>query len=175
MSHKNVSPKEVFESLQEGGCELIDIREAGEAKRESIQGARNVPMSELDGMAKPVSGKRVIFHCQSGMRTNQFADRLSTWAGSDVEILEGGVIGWKSAGLEINLDQSQPIDIIRQVQMTAGGLVLLGVLGSWAIHPAWIGLSGFVGAGLFYSGASGSCAMAFLIRQMPWNKKLRAA
>lgn len=175
MSHKNVSPREVFESLRDGSCELIDIREAGEAKRESIRGARNVPMSELDGMTKPRSGKRVVFHCKSGMRTNQFSDKLSAWIGDDIEVLTGGIDGWKSAGLDINLDQSQPIEIIRQVQMTAGGLVMLGVLGSLFIHPGWVGLSAFVGAGLFYSGASGSCAMAFILRQMPWNKSLRIA
>ena len=37
---------------------------------------------------------------------------------------------------------------MRQVQITAGMLVLIGVLAGFLVNPAFFGLSAFVGAGL---------------------------
>ncbi|MCU0707785.1 MAG: sulfurtransferase, partial [Pirellula sp.] len=36
--------------------------------------------------------------------------------------------------------------------------------------PYWIGLSGFVGAGLIFAGVTDTCAMGMLIAKMPWNQ-----
>ena len=59
---------------------------------------------------------------------------------------------------------------MRQVQIAAGSLVLLGLgLCSW-VAPAWILLSWFVGAGLVFAGISGFCGMARLLALMPWNR-----
>jgi len=59
---------------------------------------------------------------------------------------------------------------MRQVQIAAGSLVLLGVILSQTVAPGWIWLSGFVGAGLTYAGISGVCGMARLLAAMPWNQ-----
>ena len=60
---------------------------------------------------------------------------------------------------------------MRQVQITAGGLVLLGIaLGVW-VAPAFLALSAFVGAGLVFAGTSGWCGMAKLLGLMPWNRR----
>jgi hypothetical protein len=58
---------------------------------------------------------------------------------------------------------------MRQVQIAAGALILLGVMLGWLIHPAFYGVSAFVGAGLMVAGATGWCGMASLLRIMPWN------
>jgi hypothetical protein len=64
---------------------------------------------------------------------------------------------------------------MRQVQIEAGSLVLLGiVLGVW-VAPAFLGLSAFVGAGLAFAGLSGWCGVARLLALMPWNRPARAA
>ena len=44
--------------------------------------------------------------------------------------------------------------------------VLLG----WMVHPGFYALSGFVGAGLTFAGATGYCGMAKLLALMPWNR-----
>ena len=63
-----------------------------------------------------------------------------------------------------------PLPLMRQVQIAAGSLVLLGLgLGSW-VAPAWILLSWFVGAGQVFAGISGFCGMARLLALMPWNR-----
>lgn len=64
---------------------------------------------------------------------------------------------------------------MRQVQLIAGGLVLLGVVLGFLVHPGFFALSGFVGAGLMMAGATGWCGMAVLLRTMPWNRRAQAA
>lgn len=60
---------------------------------------------------------------------------------------------------------------MRQVQITAGILVLLGVIFSFVFSQYFVLLSGFVGLGLLLSGITGYCGMARLLMNMPWNKK----
>jgi hypothetical protein len=52
--------------------------------------------------------------------------------------------------------------------------VLLGVVLGLSVHPAFFGLSAFVGAGLTFAGVSGFCGMARLLAIMPWNRAARA-
>jgi rhodanese-related sulfurtransferase len=59
---------------------------------------------------------------------------------------------------------------MRQVQIVAGGLVLLGVVLSQVVAPGWLWLSGVVGAGLIFAGISGFCGMARLLAALPWNR-----
>ena len=58
--------------------------------------------------------------------------------------------------------------------MTAGGLVLLGAALGTTVHPGFWGLSAFVGAGLFFAGATGFCGMARLMALAPWNRPAKA-
>ncbi len=90
-------------------------------------------------------------------------------------MLEGGLDAWKAHGLPIQADRFQPIELMRQVQMTAGGLILIGAALGLLVHPAFWGLAAFVGAGLFFAGATGFCGMARLLALMPWNRKALGA
>jgi len=57
------------------------------------------------------------------------------------------------------------------VRIAAGSLVLLGAtLGSF-VHPAFIGLAAFVGAGLIFAGITDTCGMGMLLARMPWNRR----
>ena len=62
------------------------------------------------------------------------------------------------------------ISLERQVRIAAGSLVCLGVLLAWLVHPAFIGLSAFVGAGLIFAGVTDTCGLALLLARMPWNR-----
>jgi rhodanese-related sulfurtransferase len=84
--------------------------------------------------------------------------------------LEGGFGAWLEAGLPVHRHARAPLPLMRQVQIAAGSLVLLGVLLSQTVAPGWIWLSGFVGAGLIFAGVSGFCGMARLLGVMPWNR-----
>ena len=173
---QTVTPARAAELIRSGAA-LIDIREADEHARERIPNARHHALSRIDRNAPVRTGdKMVIFHCRSGMRTKGNAPRLMTAAlGCEAYILEGGIDAWKKAGLPIVLDDSQPIDLMRQVQIAAGSLVLIGFILGMLVTPSFYALSGLVGAGLLFSGVSGFCGMARLLAIMPWNRRIMTA
>ena len=168
MSLPTISPKDA-KRLMDTGAVLIDIRGPDEFARERIAGARNRPVEGLgaiDSATKPV-----IFHCKSGNRTAVNAAKLAAATACEAYVVEGGIEAWKDAGLPVVVDRKQPIEIQRQMQMTAGALVLIGVILSRLVDPAFIGLSAFVGAGLMFAGITGWCGMVKLLAVMPWNRR----
>ena len=72
----------------------------------------------------------MIFHCRSGARTRSNAAALAAKVDESCEafMLEGGLEGWRKAGLPTVIDRRQPIELQRQVQIGAGGLAFLGTL-----------------------------------------------
>lgn len=173
MSLPTIDPVRAKRLIDEGAV-LVDVREADEQARERVPGARHNPLSRLSAVDAR-GAKAVIFHCRSGARTVANASRLEAAADCEAYILEGGIDAWKKAGLPVVSDRSQPIEIMRQVQITAGSLVLLGIaLGVW-VAPPFLALSAFVGAGLVFAGVSGWCGMARLLALMPWNRRARSA
>ena len=172
MTIATIAPADARRAV-EAGALLVDIRDADEHAREQIPGAVNVPLSRIGELA--ATGRSLVFHCRSGMRTAANADALERAArGAPCHLLEGGLDGWRKAGLETVLDRGQPLEIMRQVQLGAGGLVMLGVVLGFLAHPGFFGLAGFVGAGLMTAGATGWCGMALLLRAMPWNRRAEA-
>jgi rhodanese-related sulfurtransferase len=169
MNIPQISPLEARRLLETGAAVLIDIREAGEHAREHIVAARLVPLSGLSREAVGASAKTVIFHCQSGNRTCVNFARLAALGLDDIRVLEGGLLGWKAAGLPTHLDRGKPIELQRQVMIAAGGIVLLGLLLAAVVSPWFLLLSAFVGCGLVFAGLSGRCGLALLLKRMPWN------
>jgi rhodanese-related sulfurtransferase len=152
------------------GARLIDIRDADEFARERIPGAINWPLARIAQL--PKQDCPVIFHCRSGLRTEANAAPLeAASAGAPCHILAGGIDAWRAADLPTILDRRQPMEIMRQVQLAAGGLVLLGVVLGFLAAPGFFAISAFVGAGLMLAGATGWCGMAKLLQLMSWNRR----
>jgi rhodanese-related sulfurtransferase len=169
---QSISPSRAAELMREGAV-LIDIREADEHARERIPGARHHALSRLDADHPARPGDEVlVFHCRSGGRTQANAQRLAAASGGcDAYVIEGGIEAWKQAGLPTAINRRQPIEMNRQVQIAAGGLVLLGVVLGALVSPGFYALAGFVGAGLTFAGISGTCGMARVLGLMPWNRR----
>jgi rhodanese-related sulfurtransferase len=170
-----LAPKDAAELLSSGAV-LVDIREPDEFARRHVKGALWQPLSRITAAAKldlPV-GRKVVFTCRSGMRTQANCDRLAEAVEGEAFVLQGGIDAWAAAGLPVVEDRKAPLELIRQVQIAAGLLVLSGVGFGFAIHPAFFGLSAFVGAGLTFAGLTGTCAMARLLSLAPWNRPVRA-
>ena len=166
-------PEEAERMIADGAM-LIDIRDPDEHGREHISGAINYPLARIEQLAIPPGP--TIFHCRSGMRTQTHAGRLAAaGAGSPCYVLAGGIDAWRSSGRATVLDRRQPLEIMRQVQLVAGGLVLLGVILGFFVSPYFFGLSAFVGGGLMMAGATGWCGMAKLLRHLPWNRPAPSA
>nr|WP_294916290.1 rhodanese family protein [uncultured Neokomagataea sp.] len=152
------------------GARLIDIRGADEYARERISGAVNVPLNRIGDLA--YDRRPVIFHCKSGMRTAANVAQLEAAAGgAPAYILEGGIDAWRRVGQPTLKDRAQPLEIMRQVQIVAGSLVLIGVLLGLFVAPVFFGLSAFVGTGLIFAGITGWCGMANVLGAMPWNRR----
>jgi rhodanese-related sulfurtransferase len=153
------------------GAVLVDIRDADEHAREHIPGATHLPLSEIkQGRPELENNRAVIYHCRSGNRTAANAMELKQAANCEAFIVEGGLEAWRKAGLPVNVDRKQPLPLIRQVQIGAGTLVVLGIVLGYLASPWFFLLSGFVGAGLVQAGLTGWCGMANLLQIMPWNR-----
>lgn len=163
-------PAEVRARMANGHAVLVDIREPDEFARLHVPGAHSVPLSQWDHAPLPGGAGEVIFTCRSGMRTAGACDRLAARVEGPAYVLAGGTDAWSKAGLPLATDAKAPMEIMRQVQIAAGSLVLLGVALGFLVSPLLFGLAAFVGAGLTFAGATGFCGMARLLMLAPWNR-----
>ncbi|MBL9068186.1 MAG: rhodanese family protein [Sphingopyxis sp.] len=167
----SLAPAEVRARMTGRGAVLVDIREADEFARSHIAGAVSQPLSGWEQAHLAIDpAADVIFTCRSGMRTAGACDRLAARVTGEAFVLAGGLDGWRRAGFPVATDRSAPLEIMRQVQIAAGALILIGALLGTLVAPAWYGLSAFVGAGLLFAGLSGFCGMARLLMLAPWNR-----
>lgn len=162
-----------FKNLMASGAigEVVDVREPVEFQSEKVEGSKNVPLSSFEknsaGIAKE---KPVYLLCRSGNRASQAAEKLCGMGYSEVYVVEGGLEECKRKGTAVQTSETKAWALDRQVRFAAGTLVLAGIFLSWLAHPAFIGLSVFVGAGLVFSGVTNTCGMGMLLAKMPWNQ-----
>lgn len=168
---KTINPVEAARLCANGEAVLVDVREPDEHAREKIHGAVSLPLSAWD--RGQLGGGPVIYHCRSGARTEAQAQRLMQKAG-DCQwfVLEGGLEGWRRAGLPVVRDDRQPLELQRQVQLAAGSMVALGTVAGLLLSPWFLAVPLFVGSGLTFAGASGFCGMARLLARAPWNRRM---
>lgn len=164
-------PAEVKAWLDAGEAVLVDVREGDEYAREHIPGSVLNPLSRFDPSALPDAGDRkLVFLCQSGNRSLQAIGTLEGRHDGTVYNLMGGMMAWEKHDLPVARDLKQPLPLMRQVQIAAGGLILIGALLGWLANPLFFLICAFVGAGLTFAGLTGFCGMARLLQVMPWNK-----
>lgn len=172
VSVHEVTPEIAAEWVRSGEARLVDVREDFEHASEAIHGSEHVPLSKFDAGAvqHKCGGVRAVFYCRSGNRSLDAAERFSE-VGNEAFSLRGGLAGWKATGRPVRRSEGAPrLDVMRQVQVVAGSLVVLGVVLGVLVSPWALVLSGFVGCGLVFAGISGWCGMARLLGAMPWNK-----
>ena len=170
MAVQNISPEEFKQVHSNGNCTLIDVRTPVEFREVHVRGALNVPLDRLTTESLPNrSGDEPLYVvCQKGGRSAQACQKLDAAGVENIVNVEGGTQGCRSAGLPV-VQGKKAMSLERQVRIAAGSLVLLGV-GLSFVHPAWIALSGFVGAGLVFAGVTDTCGMGMLLAKMPWNQ-----
>ena len=168
---QKLAPTEVRVRLDAGRAVLVDVREADEFARSHVHGALSQPLSTWEKAHLTIDpAADVIFTCRSGMRTAAACNRLAARVSGAAFVLDGGLDAWVKAGLPVETNANAPMEIMRQVQIAAGSLVLMGVILGFLVTPAFFGLSAFVGAGLIFAGVSGFCGMARLLMLAPWNR-----
>jgi rhodanese-related sulfurtransferase len=165
----HISAHALADQLAARAVTVIDVREPMEYAGGHIAGSLNVPLSRITQADLP-QGPLVLV-CQSGSRSARaLRQLLQQGHPHPLSDLEGGIPHWQQAGLPLRKLRNAPLPLMRQVQITAGSLVLLGLILSNTVAPAWILLTWFVGAGLVFAGISGFCGMARLLAVMPWNR-----
>lgn len=159
-----VSVDELQLAMADSKIVAIDVREPDEYGYERIERIANRPLSSLQRQAAEFKeAARVYVMCQTGMRSKDAARLLHQAGCRDVRVVEGGLGAWKKRGFPVKRAPG-PIPIMRQVQIAAGSLVVIGII------LRWYWLSAFVGAGLVFAGTTGTCTMAMILARMPWNK-----
>ena len=174
MSLKTITPQQLS-SLKETGqpIDLIDVRTPVEFQEVHVNFARNIPLDRLDPAQLKsegnTAGQALYVICRSGSRGKQACERLLAAGATNVVNVEGGTQAWEQAGLPVTRGK-KAMSLERQVRIAAGLLVVTGSgLGAF-VHPYWIGLSAFVGAGLIFAGVTDTCGMAMVLARMPWNQ-----
>ncbi|MDD3818556.1 MAG: rhodanese-like domain-containing protein [Actinomycetota bacterium] len=92
-----ITPEEVYEILnssQSSNYIILDVRTAGEFKEGYIEGAVNIPVSELESRLDELSrDKSIIVYCRSGSRSRSAADILVKNGFTHVYNM-GGIVSW---------------------------------------------------------------------------------
>jgi rhodanese-related sulfurtransferase len=165
-----VSPQEA-DGLRDGAL-FLDVRTPAEYREAHLAGSVLQPLTggldagAVRGMAEGKTACVVV--CGSGKRAAEAASRLAAAGLDGVRVLKGGLQAWEAAGLPL-VRGPQAVSLERQVRIAAGALVLVGAVVGYFVHPAWIALSAFVGAGLVFAGLTDTCGMGLLLARMPWN------
>lgn len=169
----NITVDELKQIYDKGSIVICDVREADEFEREHIIGAINQPLSnfENNNLNALSNGQKLVIHCQSGNRTKMSANKFSSLNLDEVYILDGGINAWKSQGCVTEKNNKAPLPLMRQVQIVAGFLIVLGVILGYTFNHNWFLLSGFVGMGLMFAGITGFCGMANILMLLPYNKQ----
>jgi rhodanese-related sulfurtransferase len=156
--------------------ELIDVRTPAEYAAVHAEGARLVPLDALEPRAALAARQSpgdapVFLICRSGARAAKACEAFAAAGVAGVSIVDGGTDAWERAGLPVVRGPGRVISLERQVRIAAGTLVLVGAALALAVHPLFIALSAFVGAGLVFAGVTDWCGMGLMLARMPWNQR----
>lgn len=100
-----VSPKEMQVLLQDNSVQLIDVRTPKEYNEGHIGNAKNIDFlastfsTSINTLDKQ---KPVLIYCRSGKRSGDSVDKFLKLGFTKIYNLEGGILKWKSEGLETN-------------------------------------------------------------------------
>src|SRR6056297_1735221 len=169
---QTITPQELRQKGE--SIDLIDVRTPVEFRQVHAKPARNVPLDQLDPQrvmeARNGSASQPLYViCKSGNRAGKACQQFEQAGYENVVNVEGGTEAWEAAGLPVDRGQ-KAMSLERQVRIAAGSLVLIGALLAVLVHPWFIALSAFVGAGLVFAGITDTCGMGMLLAKMPWNQ-----
>lgn len=178
MAPTTVSAAQFAATLNVRQCTVIDLRTDAEYCSEHIAPSIRLPshrvtQANLKSALQQAGGAEndtIYLLCQSGMRAFKAIEQLGNLAPLQLCVIEGGLDQLKLEGVATTSSGKRIISLERQVRITAGLLVVIGVLLSHFVHPNFIALTTFVGAGLIFAGVTNTCTMALLLARMPWNQ-----
>jgi rhodanese-related sulfurtransferase len=178
-SPKTISASEFKKVIQaEKKPQIIDVRTAAEVANQSLEDSTHFPLQDLNCADIKAYLKKqnhdpehpVYLLCASGQRATRAAEQLKDDLDCPLVIIDGGIGALNTAGISVQQGTGKTISLERQVRITSGCLVLLGVILGSLLNPWFYTISALVGTGLAFSGITDSCGMAMLLARMPWNR-----
>ncbi len=171
---RTIDPVEIQKLADTGyQVDLIDVRTPAEFREIHAVGARNVPLDQLDPeqmiLGRESDIEPLYLICRSDSRGKKACEAFIAAGHTNVANVAGGTVAWADLGLPV-VRGRKTVSLERQVRITAGSLVVIGVVLGWALHPAWAGIAAFVGSGLVFAGVTDTCGMAMILAKMPWNQ-----
>ena len=168
-----VTVSELAVRHESGHVDLVDVRTPTEFNHVRATIARNVPLDRLDPAFELSQGHGTLAEplyviCDGGTRSAIACRKLMDERSLSVVNVEGGTQMWEQAGLPV-VRGRKAISLERQGRIAAGFLLLVGIAAALLVHPYFVGVSAFVGAGLMFAGITDTCGMALLLGKMPWN------
>ena len=90
---------QLIEMTSENELIILDVRTIEEYTRESIEGAMNIPLQELQEKVGMIDkNKIIIVYCRSGVRSLQASQILVDNGFTRINNMEGGIIAWHNEG-----------------------------------------------------------------------------
>ncbi|MFJ5879768.1 rhodanese-like domain-containing protein [Streptomyces sp. NPDC093088] len=155
---------------------VIDVRTPGEYAGGHLPGALNIPLDQIQRALPDIRDAAdrgdVLVVCASGARSEN-ACRTLAGHGITATTLSGGTGAWAAGGHDLHKPEGGPRAswaMERQVRLTAGTVVLLGLLLGVLVHPAFQILSAGIAAGLVLSALTNTCGMAAVLAKLPHNR-----
>src|SRR5215469_426149 len=157
-----LTPESAAAQIREQSAVLIDVRGSHEYEREHIPGAQLLPLTALDPTQVP-SGKTAIVYCATSKRSCAAATQLREAGFTNVVVLDGGIVGWKAAGLPTELaNTSLPQQkLLRWLILLYGVLTYLLFLGSFLYTIGFLG--GFLVPKTIDSGSATATGTALIV------------
>jgi adenylyltransferase/sulfurtransferase len=94
---KEISAQELKELLAKEEIQVIDVREAHETPKVEALKAINIPLQTIPhNMDKIVKDKKVVIHCQHGVRSMHAIDFLEQNGFDNLINLTGGIVMWEN-------------------------------------------------------------------------------
>jgi rhodanese-related sulfurtransferase len=98
---EELPPRRVAELLDDGGVQLVDVRERYEVEAGRIAGAVHIELEQLPAAADSLDRERpLVFYCRSGSRSG-LATQAFRASGYDAHNLTDGLEAWVEDGLPI--------------------------------------------------------------------------
>ncbi|MEU2156454.1 rhodanese-like domain-containing protein [Streptomyces sp. NPDC019396] len=155
---------------------VIDVRTPGEYAGGHLPGALNIPLAQiqraLPNIRHATDRGDVLVVCASGARSEN-ACKILAENGITAATLSGGTGAWAADGHELHRPQGASRvtwGMERQVRLTAGASVLLGLLLGLVVHPAFQLVSAGIAGGLVFSALTNTCGMAAMLAKLPHNR-----
>lgn len=102
--YKQVDVTQAVKLMNHDDSMVLDVREDGEVREGKIQGAKHIPLGQLNNRIAELEkskDKPILVYCRSGNRSSHACATLTKHGFANVTNLAGGFAAWQSANLPV--------------------------------------------------------------------------